>query len=117
MLAYIDFRRSLIAGAPAAYTCLAGTMTQEVFDTNPDILNACRDSIFGHAATLEADIADALTDAARADGVTAASLALRADRRGRSRRDRPRCRRRLGLSKRNGHQQGPTTLEACPDVP
>ncbi len=76
VLAYVDFRRSLIDGEPAAYTCLVGTMTQEVFGASPEIRNACRDSIFGHADTLQADIADALTDAAKADGVTAASLAL-----------------------------------------
>lgn len=76
VLAYIDLRRSLIGADPARYTCLVGTMTQEVFQTNPAIRNACADSILGHASTLEADIDAALSAAARADGITAAGLAL-----------------------------------------
>jgi TetR/AcrR family transcriptional repressor of nem operon len=60
VLAYIAFRRALIDGDPAEFTCLVGTMTQEVFDTYPAIREACRQSIFGHAATLEPDIAAAM---------------------------------------------------------
>jgi len=60
VLAYLDFRKGIIGGEMFAYTCLVGTMTQEVYDSAPTIRDACADSIFGHAATLEADI-----DAAR----------------------------------------------------
>ncbi len=60
VLAYIDFRRALVAGVPAEFTCLGGTMTQEVFDSHPAIREACRASIFEHAATLEPDIAAAM---------------------------------------------------------
>jgi len=74
-LAYIDFRRSLIDGDPAEFTCLVGTMTQEVFDTHPAIREACRASIFGHAATLEPDIAAAIEARGMKPEWTAASLA------------------------------------------
>lgn len=61
VLGYVDFRRSLLEGALPEFTCLVGTMVQEVYATDPAIARACADSIEGHAATLEADI-----DAARA---------------------------------------------------
>ncbi|MCB1183960.1 TetR/AcrR family transcriptional regulator [bacterium] len=67
LLGYIDFRRTIIAGDLAQFTCLAGTMTQEVYGSHPDIRDACAASIFGHAATLEPDIAAAMT----AHGITA----------------------------------------------
>lgn len=75
ILGYIAFRAGLVSGSPAAFTCLVGTMAQEVFATRPAIRDACAASIFGHAATVEADIEIALTDAARSEGVTAASVA------------------------------------------
>ncbi|MDH4077413.1 MAG: TetR/AcrR family transcriptional regulator [Acidimicrobiia bacterium] len=72
---YLDFRASLITGEPAAFTCLVGTMTQEAFDTSPAVRDACAASIFGHAATLEADLAAALAASTTEVEVTAASLA------------------------------------------
>ena len=60
LLGYIDFRKALIAGAVAEFTCLVGTMAQEVHQTHPAIRDACAASIGGHAATLEADIAAAM---------------------------------------------------------
>jgi TetR/AcrR family transcriptional repressor of nem operon len=75
VLGYLDFRRQIIAGEPAAFTCLAGTMTQEVYDSAPAIRDACAASIFGHAATLEADIAAAMAARGIAGGWTAESLA------------------------------------------
>lgn len=59
VLAYIDFRRDLIRGQIPEFTCLVGTMVQEAYDTNPAIRAACKESIFGHADTLVADIAAA----------------------------------------------------------
>lgn len=76
VLAYIDFRKTIITGPIESWTCLVGTMTQEVFDTYPAIRDACADSILGHAATLEADLKAAMV--ARdivGDGWSAASLA------------------------------------------
>jgi len=60
VLAYLDFRRTIIGGETFEYTCLVGTMTQEVHHSAPAIRDACADSIFGHAATLEADIGAAM---------------------------------------------------------
>ena len=65
VLAYVAFRREIIAGELAEFTCLVGTMVQETYASSPDIRDACGASIFGHAATLEADIAAAM----RARGV------------------------------------------------
>ena len=77
VLGYLEFRRSIIDGEPAAFTCLVGTMTQEVHASHPAIRDACAASIFGHAETLEPDIETAM--AARGIGAnagwTAASLA------------------------------------------
>jgi TetR/AcrR family transcriptional repressor of nem operon len=68
VLGYLDFRASLIGDAIELYSCLVGTMVQEAYATNPVIREACGSSILGHAATLEADIADALR-AVRPDAV------------------------------------------------
>jgi len=76
VLAYLDLRDALVVGPTAAFTCLAGTMVQEVYATNPAIRVACGHSILGHAATLEADLDQALADAGSPAGVTAAGLAL-----------------------------------------
>ncbi len=56
VLAYLDFRKSLLHGELAEYTCLVGMMVQEVYDTNPAIREACERSIFGHAADVAKDI-------------------------------------------------------------
>jgi TetR/AcrR family transcriptional regulator, transcriptional repressor for nem operon len=60
VLAYIDFRRGMIDGEIAAWTCLVGTMAQEVYATYPAIRDACAASILGHAATLTPDIQAAI---------------------------------------------------------
>ena len=76
VLGYIDFRKAILQGALPEFTCLVGTMVQEVYDTASAIRDACRASIFGHAETLEADIAEAIaTYKIKADW-TAKSLAL-----------------------------------------
>ena len=59
VLAYVAFRRAILQGGTADFTCLAGTMAQETHLSNPAIRDACQASIFGHAATLEPDIAAA----------------------------------------------------------
>lgn len=75
LLAYVAFRKAIIQGAPAEFTCLAGTMVQEVFASAPAIREACARSIFGHAATLEADIAAAMRARGTDGDWSAASLA------------------------------------------
>ncbi|MET0410428.1 MAG: TetR/AcrR family transcriptional regulator [Polyangiaceae bacterium] len=75
VLSYIEYRKALITGELFEFTCLAGTLLQEVYDTLPAVRDACAESIVRHIGTLEADIAEAM----RAHGVsgdwTAASLA------------------------------------------
>ena len=56
VLAYVDFRKALLQGELPEFTCLVGTMTQEVYDTHPAIRKACEQSISGHASTLVPDI-------------------------------------------------------------
>jgi TetR/AcrR family transcriptional repressor of nem operon len=60
LLAYIDFRKTLLMGELSEFTCLIGTMVQEVYDTHPAIREACDRSISKHAATLVPDIEEAL---------------------------------------------------------
>lgn len=76
VLGYIDFRRQILAGTVPEFTCLAGMMVQEVYETNPAIRDACDASISGHAATLEADIAAAMAQHGIRGPWTARSLAL-----------------------------------------
>ena len=76
VLGYLDFRRALLKGEVAEFSCLAGTMVQEVYRTHAEIREACDASISGQAATLEADIAEAMKlYGVRAKG-SAQSLAL-----------------------------------------
>lgn len=76
VLGYLDFRKALLTGKVPEFTCLVGTMVQEVYETCPDIRAACDASISSHAAKLEADIAEAIkAHGIRAD-CTAQSLAL-----------------------------------------
>jgi TetR/AcrR family transcriptional regulator, transcriptional repressor for nem operon len=76
VLGYIEFRKSLIQGAIPEFSCLVGTMVQETYDTHPAIRDACARSINGHAATLEADIAEAMRQRSLGDDWSAESLAL-----------------------------------------
>lgn len=76
LLAYVDFRKALLRGELPEFTCLMGTMVQEVYDTHPRIREACNKSISDHAATLEADIAAAMQQYNIHAEWTAKSLAL-----------------------------------------
>ena len=75
VLAYVDFRHAMIEGDIAEFTCLAGTMAQEAYSSAPPIREACARSIFGHASTLEADIAAAMEMHGIKGDWSAASLA------------------------------------------
>jgi TetR/AcrR family transcriptional regulator, transcriptional repressor for nem operon len=75
VLAYVAFRKLIIAGEIAQFTCLVGTMAQEIFAEWPAIRDACGDSIFGHAASLEADIDAAMKSRGISGDWTTASLA------------------------------------------
>jgi TetR/AcrR family transcriptional regulator, transcriptional repressor for nem operon len=76
VLGYIDFRGAILTGRVPEFTCLVGTMVQEVYETCPEIRAACDESISNHAAKVEADIGEAMArHRIRADW-TAQSLAL-----------------------------------------
>ena len=76
VLGYLDFRKAMLRGDVAEFTCLAGTMVQEAYGTHPDIRHACDASIGSHAAKVESDIADAMKRYHIRAPWTAESLAL-----------------------------------------
>jgi TetR/AcrR family transcriptional repressor of nem operon len=76
VLGYLDFRKAILKGEIAEFTCLIGTMVQEVYDTSPDIREACDASISAHVARIEVDIAAAMKRYRIRAPWTAASLAL-----------------------------------------
>lgn len=75
VLAYLDFRAAIIEGEIAEFTCLVGTMAQEVYGSSSAIRDACAASIFGHAETLVADIQAAMDARGIKAAWTAQSLA------------------------------------------
>jgi|ERR1700721_4674301 TetR/AcrR family transcriptional repressor of nem operon len=76
ILAYVDFRKALLQGELPEFTCLVGTMTQEIYDTHPAIREACEHSISGHASTLVPDIQAAIEQCGIQAEWSAESLAL-----------------------------------------
>jgi TetR/AcrR family transcriptional regulator, transcriptional repressor for nem operon len=76
VLGYLEFRKQLLTGEVAEFTCLVGTMVQETFASNPAIRAACEASITAHAAKVEVDIAEAMRQRGLRVPWTAQSLAL-----------------------------------------
>jgi TetR/AcrR family transcriptional regulator, transcriptional repressor for nem operon len=76
VIGYLEFRRQILQGTVPEFTCLAGTMVQEVFETAPAIREACDRSISSHAASLESDIAAAMAIHPPVGHVDPRSLAL-----------------------------------------
>jgi TetR/AcrR family transcriptional repressor of nem operon len=76
VLGYIDLRAELVRGELAEFTCVAGTMAQEVFRSHPIIREACWASISGHAERLEIDLAETLDRYPVVGEPTARGLAL-----------------------------------------
>jgi TetR/AcrR family transcriptional repressor of nem operon len=76
VLAYVDFRKSILTGELPEYTCFAGTIIQEAYATHPEVSAACARNVAGHARTLEADIEEAMRRHGMAGGWSAESLAL-----------------------------------------
>lgn len=80
LLGYIDFRREMMGGEIAEFTCFVGTMAQEAWATSPPVAAATWDSMRRHGEKLVPDIEAAM--AARglseggAAGWSAQSLAL-----------------------------------------
>lgn len=56
VLGYVDFRASLLTREIAQFTCLLGTMVQEVHATHPDLRAACDQGMSEHVADLARDI-------------------------------------------------------------
>ncbi|MBK9615828.1 MAG: TetR/AcrR family transcriptional regulator [Uliginosibacterium sp.] len=52
VLGYVDFRIAILGGEIAAYTCLLGTLVQEVHATHPDVRAACEAGLNGHIEEL-----------------------------------------------------------------
>lgn len=75
-LGYLDFRRNMLDGPIPEFTCYAGTTVQESYETLPDLREACRDAIWGHAETLVADIEAARKARGIEGNWTSESLAL-----------------------------------------
>lgn len=60
LIAYIDLRADMIKGRSFAdFTCLLGTMVQEVYQSQPPVREACNIGIETHAATVAKLIAEA----------------------------------------------------------
>jgi TetR/AcrR family transcriptional repressor of nem operon len=49
LLGYVDFRKAILHGELAEYTCLLGTLLQEVYETHPLIREACAQGISENA--------------------------------------------------------------------
>jgi TetR/AcrR family transcriptional repressor of nem operon len=75
VLGYLGLRRALISGDIAAFTCLAGTLVQEIWESSPPIRQAAAGAILGHARMLEPAFAELLARPGAPEGVTAAGLA------------------------------------------
>ena len=76
LLGYVDFRKALLVGELRDFTCLVGTMVQEVYATHPALCDACNSSISKHAAVLVPDIEEAMRQRGMHPEWTAESLAL-----------------------------------------
>ena len=76
VLSYLDFRKAMFKREIHEFTCLFGTLVQEVYETHPEIRDVCGTGILDHARTVEADIAAAIKLHRVRAKWTAESLAL-----------------------------------------
>jgi TetR/AcrR family transcriptional repressor of nem operon len=76
LLGYVDFRKAILVGELPKFTCLLGTMVQETYETHPLIRATCEKHIATHAASIEADIAEAMRKYGLHPEWTASSLAF-----------------------------------------
>lgn len=53
ILGYIDMREQLLQGETFEYTCLLGTILQEVHQSNADLRDTCKSHVWDHAKMLE----------------------------------------------------------------
>jgi TetR/AcrR family transcriptional regulator, transcriptional repressor for nem operon len=59
LLGYVDFRIAILQGEIPDYTCLLGTLVQEIYSTHPEIRSACDRALSSHIAELTRDVAAA----------------------------------------------------------
>jgi TetR/AcrR family transcriptional repressor of nem operon len=76
LLAYVDFRKSQLTGELHEYTCFAGTIIQEAYETHPAIAAAGARNVSDHAKSLEPDIRAAMRERCVKGDWSAESLAL-----------------------------------------
>ena len=76
VLGYLEFRKAVLAGKVPEFTCLAGTLVQETYDSSPAIRAACDAAISDHAALIEVDIIAAMRERNMEPEWTARSLAF-----------------------------------------
>jgi len=56
VLGYVDFRISLLTREIAQFTCLLGTLVQEIYATHPELRAACDQGMTEHVADLTRDL-------------------------------------------------------------
>lgn len=75
LLGYVMYRKALLEGAVAEFTCYLGTMIQEIHGTHPELRRACAREIDDHIDFLTGLVADAVEARGLAPNWTARSLA------------------------------------------
>ncbi len=76
LLAYVDFRKTILTGDLSDFTCLVGTIVQEAYSKHLEMRAARERSIKGHEKTLEADISAEMRKYGVSGKWTQKSLAL-----------------------------------------
>jgi len=76
LLGYIDFRREMMSGEIAEFTCFVGTMAQEAWATSAPVAAASWDSMRRHGERLVPDIEAAMAARGITGSWSAQSLAL-----------------------------------------
>ncbi len=56
VLGYVDFRATMLEWDVQTFTCLLGTMVQEVYTTHPELRAACNEHMSNHTAKLIDDV-------------------------------------------------------------
>ncbi len=59
LLGYVDFRIEILQGPVCDFSCLLGTLVQELYDTHPAIRAAVERHLDDHVAELTRDVAEA----------------------------------------------------------
>lgn len=75
LLGYVDFRIQILRGELPEFTCLLGTMVQEVYASNPALLETCAVHLGEHADDLAVDVEAAIQARRLSVPWTARSLA------------------------------------------